>query len=71
MNLKCIPFDKNGFDVHMMMDGISTINSCQKNNRLNENEFKKHAVGQKIRPDNCVYNYSQINNRLIENEFKM
>ena len=55
----------------MMVDGISTINSCQKNNRLNENEFKKHTVGQKIRPDNGVYNYLQINNRLIENEFKM
>ena len=60
----------NGFDVHMMVDGISTINSCQKNNRLNENAFKKHTVGQKIRPGNGVYNYLQINNRLVENELK-
>ena len=54
----------------MMMDGISTINSCQKNNRLNENELKMHTVGQKIRPGNGV-NYLQINNSLIENEFKL
>ena len=55
----------------MMVDGISTINSCQKNIRLNENEIKKQTVGQKMRPGNGVYNYSQINNRLIENELKM
>ena len=41
----------------MMVDGISTINSCQKNNRLNENEFKMQTVGQKIRPGNGVYYY--------------
>ena len=65
-NLKCVPFDQKCLDAHMMVDGISTINSCQKNNRLNENAFKKHTVGQKIRPGNGVYNYLQINNRLIE-----
>ena len=48
MNLKCIPFDKNGFDVHMMVDGIPTINSCKLNNRLPENELKTYTVGQKM-----------------------